>query len=296
MVTVNVNGFLHTCTLIVCNLAYTVIRLIYSCIKRLMNDWHDKHRSVKIVHRSENFLIVDKPYDMYINSNNPDRKNTLQTKLREMLPDLVNPRLCHEFHFVHRLDYPTSGVICIALNKKSARAASSAFENHKVQKFYLALVHGHIHESRIIIDKPIGADIREKTGNHKMCTSDSIFCDKPRKSYTTLVVLERGFWKGKPATKILLAPGTGRRHQLRVHCHHIGHTVIGDYTYSEGKDIEPRRTYLHSLRLILNCDIENIDVRTEDPFDASILSDYKATNVIKILDENIFRDIYKLMK
>jgi len=94
----------------------------------------------------------------------------------------------------------------------------------------------------------LGADIREKTGNHKMCISDSIFCDKPRRSYTTLVVLERGFWKGKPATKILLAPGTGRRHQLRVHCHYIGHTVIGDYTYSEGKDIEPHRTYLHSLR------------------------------------------------
>ncbi|XP_012058334.1 PREDICTED: RNA pseudouridylate synthase domain-containing protein 1-like [Atta cephalotes] len=296
MVRVNVNKFLHTCTLIICNVMYTIIRLIHSYIKRLLNNWHEKHKSVKIMHRSENFLVIDKPYDMYINSNNPDRKNTLQMELRQMLPDLVNPRLCHEFHFVHRLDYPTSGVMCIALNKKAARAASSAFENHKVQKFYLALVHGHIHEPHIIIDKPIGADIREKTGNHKMCISDSIFCDKPRRSYTTLVVLERGFWKGKPATKILLAPGTGRRHQLRVHCHYIGHTVIGDYTYSEGKDIEPHRTYLHSLRLILNCDIENIDVRTADPFDATILSDYKATNVTKILDENIFRDIYKLVE
>lgn len=296
MVGVSVNRFLHTCTLIVCNLTCTIIRLIHSYIKRLVNDRREEHGSVKIVHRSENFLIVDKPYDMYINSNNPDRKNTLQMRLREMLPDLVNPRLGHEFHFVHRLDYPTSGVMCIALNKRAARAASSAFENHKVQKFYLALVHGHIHEPYIVIDKPIGADIREKTGNHKMCTSDSIFCDKPRRSYTTLVVLERGFWKDKPATKILLQPGTGRRHQLRVHCHHIGHTVIGDYTYSEGKDIEPHRTYLHSLRLILNCDIENVDVRTADPFDASILSDYEVTNVTKILDENIFRDIYKLME
>ncbi|XP_077274195.1 RNA pseudouridylate synthase domain-containing protein 1 isoform X2 [Temnothorax americanus] len=251
MVKVNIDGFLRTCTLIVCNLTYTIIRSIHSYIKRLLSDWHEKHGSVKIMHRSENFLIVDKPYDMYINSNNPDRKNTLQTELREMLPDLVNPRLCHEFHFVHRLDYPTSGVMCVALNKRAARAASSAFENHKVQKFYLALVHGHVREPHIVIDKPIGADVREMTGNHKMCTNDSIFCDKPRRSYTTLVVLEHGFWKGKPATKILLAPGTGRRHQLRVHCHHIGHTVIGDYTYSEGKDIEPRRTYLHSLSIEL---------------------------------------------
>lgn len=50
------------------------------------------------------------------------------------------------------------------------------------------------------------------------------------------------------------------------------------------------------FRLILNCDIENIDVKTVDPFNASILSDYKATNVIKILDENIFHDISKLLE
>lgn len=50
------------------------------------------------------------------------------------------------------------------------------------------------------------------------------------------------------------------------------------------------------FRLILNCDIENIDVRTIDPFNASILSDYKVKNVIKILDENIFRNINKLME
>lgn len=48
------------------------------------------------------------------------------------------------------------------------------------------------------------------------------------------------------------------------------------------------------LRLILNCDIENIDVRTAEPFDASILPDYEATNIAKILDESIFCDIYKL--
>lgn len=81
-----------------------------------------------------------------------------------------------------------------------------------------------------------------------MCISNDIFCEKPRKSCTILVVLEQGFRNGKPATKVLLCPETGRRHQLRVHCCHIGHTVIGDYTYSERKDVEPYRTFLHSFR------------------------------------------------
>lgn len=69
---------------------------------------------------------------------------------------MANPNLFHEFHFVHRLDYATSGVICIALNKKAARAASNAFETRTAKKFYLALLHGHINEPYLIIDKAIG--------------------------------------------------------------------------------------------------------------------------------------------
>lgn len=76
------------------------------------------------------------------------------------------------------------------------------------------------------------------------------------------MVLERGFRNGKPATKVLLCPSTGRRHQLRVHCSYIGHTVIGDYTYSERKDIEPYRTFLHSFRyfIYIEKDIKKIYV------------------------------------
>lgn len=214
-----------------------------------------------------------------------------------MLPGLVNPRLCHDFHFVHRLDYVTSGVICIALNKQAARAASIAFETRTAKKFYLALVHGCINEPYIIIDKAIGHDVREKEGNHKMCTSDNVYCEKPRRSITVLVALEHGFRKDTPATKVLLCPGTGRRHQLRVHCRCIGHTIIGDYTYSEGQDVQPHRTFLHSFRLILNNAIENLDVKCADPFSASDpKNQWIPTNVIRSLDENIFSEIYKLMK
>ncbi|KAK2587481.1 hypothetical protein KPH14_003185 [Odynerus spinipes] len=215
------------------------------------------------------FLVVQKPYDMFINSNNPDRKNTLQLVLKEMLPNLANPTLSHEFHFVHRLDYATSGIICIALNKRSARAASSAFENRKVKKYYLALLHGHVNDSFIIIDKPIGDDIREKDGNKKMCTSDSFFCIKPRKSCTVLLVLEYGFRKG--------------------------HTIIGDYTYSERQDVEPHRTFLHSFRLILKNDVENLDIRTADPFlSADPENKWQPTNIVRTLDENIFSEIHEL--
>ena len=46
--------------------------------------------------------------------------------------------------------------MCIALTKPSAKAASIAFENRNVEKYYLALVHGHIDKSTMVIDIPIG--------------------------------------------------------------------------------------------------------------------------------------------
>lgn len=59
-----------------------MICLIQQYIEKLVNNWNKKYRYVKIVHRSENFLVIDKPYDMYINNNNPDRK--VRTCLMDM--------------------------------------------------------------------------------------------------------------------------------------------------------------------------------------------------------------------
>ncbi|XP_026299116.1 RNA pseudouridylate synthase domain-containing protein 1-like [Apis mellifera] len=294
----NINKILYNCIIFI----FKLIQILY--IKKIFLKLYVKYfirikykNNVDILYHSKNFLVVSKPYDMYINSNNHEKKDTLQFELKKIVPKLVNPKLFHEFHFVHRLDYVTSGVICIALNKKAAQIASNAFEARTAKKFYLALLHGHIDEPHLIINKAIGIDIREKKGNHKMCVSDSIFCEKPKKSYTILMVLERGFRNGKPATKVLLCPSTGRRHQLRVHCSYIGHTVIGDYTYSERKDIEPYRTFLHSFRLIINNDIENLDIRSMDPFVASDpRNQWSPTNIARILDENVFSDISKLMQ
>ncbi|XP_031847920.1 RNA pseudouridylate synthase domain-containing protein 1 isoform X2 [Nomia melanderi] len=291
----NINEILYNWSMLIVKLTQIILRLLKLHLKEFMKFRH--RNNVNILHRSENFLVVSKPYDMYINSNNPKKKNTLQSELKKILPNLANPSLFHEFHFVHRLDYATSGIICIALNKKAARAASNAFETRRVKKFYLALLHGHVNEPYLVIDKPIGIDVREKMGNHKMCINDNDFCEKPRKSYTILVVLEHGFRNGKPATKVLLCPETGRRHQLRVHCSYIGHTVIGDYTYSERKDVEPYRTFLHSFRLILNNDVENLDIKSIDPFQASDpRNQWSPTNIARVLDENIFFEIYNLMQ
>ena len=44
------------------------------------------------------------------------------------------------YRFAHRLDFATSGLLCIGLTKKSTRWAANAFRKRKVMKHYLALV------------------------------------------------------------------------------------------------------------------------------------------------------------
>lgn len=100
-----------------------------------------------------------------------------------------------------------------------------------------------------------------------MAAQSSPFCTKyTREATTNVVVLERGICYGYPATKILMRPVSGRRHQLRVHLSHVGHTIVGDFTYSNRRDLNPYRMFLHAYKLVLPNQLEHIDITTSDPF------------------------------
>jgi len=206
---------------------------------------------LKVLYESENFVAVDKHHDLIFNTNPPDTRLSLYEQLAFKFPQHVQPKLFHGFYVAHRLDYSTSGVVLVPLTKKAAAVASKQFEHRQTRKFYLALVWGNVKDDFIDIRVDIGKDTSEEWSNIKMAPADSPnCCNKPRDARTKLMVLERGLVRSKPATKILLAPITGRRHQLRVHCNYIGHTIVGDYTYSNRKDVLSPRMFLHAHRLI----------------------------------------------
>ena len=69
---------------------------------------------------------------------------------------------------------------------------------------------------------------------------------------------------------------SGRSHQLRVHCDHIGHRIVGDYMYSNRQDTSPYRMMLHSLRLKFG----ELDILSTDPFTPTIDDMWKVTDVI----------------
>lgn len=232
-------------------------------------------RSVRVLHRSAHFLVVEKPADLVVNTQRPrEHPVTVETLLRRQLPELVDPSVQHGFRFCHRLDFATSGVLCLALTRAAASAAQEAFGPplRTARKCYVALLEGHVlnkagSSGGIEMDLAVGEDSREGH-QHKMCTADEGHCVSPREARTRLLVLRRGFFHARPASQVALSLVTGRRHQLRVHCAALGHPVVGDTTYG-GKDAAQHgRMYLHAwaLRLPTQLEVINVDTGGEHPF------------------------------
>nr|KAF6442188.1 hypothetical protein HJG63_016988 [Rousettus aegyptiacus] len=96
--------------------------------------------NLSIVYRSRDFLVVNKHWDVRIDSKTWRETLTLQKQLRHRFPELADPDTYYGFRFCHQLDFSTSGALCVALNKAAAGSAYKCFKERQVTKAYLALV------------------------------------------------------------------------------------------------------------------------------------------------------------
>ena len=115
---------------------------------------------------------------------------------------------------------------------------SDEIKNHEVTKIYTALVKGNIQEDEATIDMPIA---RSKQDRKKMAV------DKDGKNAVTHIKVIKRYGK---YTLLKIKIDTGRTHQIRVHLSQIGHPVVGDEVYSNGKnEFNVKGQMLHSTIL-----------------------------------------------
>ncbi|ETW03008.1 hypothetical protein H310_05444 [Aphanomyces invadans] len=150
----------------------------------------------------------------------------LATQLGTGMTDSVASRYLH-YKLVHRLDKETSGVLLLAKTRLAAADMATLFRDNKVQKTYVALVHGTPALGRSgEIDEPI--DGQPAQTSYKVLKPTH-----PRP--------DQGSWT---TTWLELRPHTGRKHQLRRHCAHVLKApIVGDHRYSVPS---PRKT-LHEM-------------------------------------------------
>ena len=150
------------------------------------------------------------------------RRGTLVNALLHRFPDIAGVGGRLRPGIVHRLDRDTSGLLVVAKSDAAHQGLSEALRERKVKRLYLAVSWGHLKESALTIEAPIGRDRKDRK---RMAV-----VEEGRPGFTRVRVRER--WERADVLDVALK--TGRTHQIRVHLAHVGHPLVGATVYGEG--------------------------------------------------------------
>ena len=198
---------------------------------------------VQIMYEDKDIVVVNKPKGMVVHPANGNYDGTLVNALLGMYEDKSDWSFSEDEEnfrpgIVHRLDKDTSGLLIVAKNDVALMKMSKEIQERKVTKKYIALVKGNVPDDEATIDLPIARSTKDRK---KMAVDE-----KGKNAFTYFKVLKRY----DRYTLLELKIATGRTHQIRVHMSYIGHPVVGDEVYSNGKnEFEVKGQMLHAWKL-----------------------------------------------
>lgn len=177
-----------------------------------------------IVFEDEDVVVLNKPRGLVVHPGNGVRNGTLASGLlfhfKGALSTVNGPL---RPGIVHRLDKDTPGLMLVAKNDVAHRSLAAQLETRSLSRTYRALVWGRPRDAEGTIDAPIGRDPRNRL--RQAVTK----AGKPARTHYE--ILEKFSF----ATLVEFYLETGRTHQIRVHCRHMGTPILGDKTYGGGE-------------------------------------------------------------
>ncbi|MBC7896532.1 MAG: RluA family pseudouridine synthase [Cytophagaceae bacterium] len=197
---------------------------------------------LRIVFEDDEILVLDKEAGMVVHPAPGNWEGTVVNALVGRGSALSSLGGDDRPGLVHRLDKDTSGLLLIAKTERSHRVLGAALAARTIVRRYAALCWGHLHEDRLVVDKPLARDPRDR---QRMAVVTG-----GKAAKTTFIRLGRF-----DSVDLLRAHlHTGRTHQIRVHLAAAGHPVVGDDTYGGGGGrklvkLPGKRHFLHAARL-----------------------------------------------
>jgi len=201
---------------------------------------------VRIITETPDYLVLDKPRGLLVHeANHHPGAPTLVGWLREHYPDIEGVgEAADRPGIVHRLDMDVSGVMVVARTQAMYDHLKKQFQNHEVEKMYLALVHGVPGKPDGTISFPLGRSRR----NAGRMASQSSPTEKTREAVTHFAVKEQF----THLTLLEITIETGRTNQIRAHLLAYGLPIVGDTAYAS-KSVKQKvaldRPFLHSWKL-----------------------------------------------
>ncbi|MFG7350460.1 tRNA pseudouridine(65) synthase TruC [Shewanella oncorhynchi] len=193
------------------------------------DDSEEQAPEIEILYEDEHLVAIHKPAGLLVHRSYLARRERFFAM--QLTRDLVG---CHVFP-VHRLDRPTSGVLLFAKSSEVANALCEQFASHMIEKQYLALVRGNMHESGIL-DYALKIELDElgdKNADPNKAAQEAVTAYEPL--LNTEIPYQSGRYPTSRFALVRLSPKTGRKHQLRRHMAHLRHPIVGDTTHGDGK-------------------------------------------------------------
>ncbi|WP_144208726.1 RluA family pseudouridine synthase [Shewanella donghaensis] len=226
---------------------------------------------ITILYQDEHLLLINKPSGLLsLSGKNPLNKDSVHYRLVKDFPTAT---------LVHRLDFGTSGIMLVALDKVINGLLTKQFQDKTISKHYSAILFGHVYGEQQddkefgYIDAPIAKDV-DNFPYMKICH------EKGKASQSQFEVIERleivsiNSKVAIPITKVQFVPITGRTHQLRLHSHYISHPILGCDLYKNAlseqlaEEVFGPRLLLHAQKLGFRHPVTNemIEMVCEAPF------------------------------
>jgi len=191
------------------------------------------HEQIEILYQDKHILLINKPTRLLsLSGKHPLNKDSVHYRLVKEFPTAT---------LVHRLDFGTSGIMLVALNKEVNGLLTKQFQARTTHKSYTAILYGRVADDVGSIDFPIAKD-RPNFPLQKICQTEG------KSALTNYRVLKRD--KDPEVTRVLFEPITGRTHQLRIHSQTFGYPILGcDLYASDAAFFMADRLMLHATSL-----------------------------------------------
>lgn len=194
--------------------------------------------NIAIVFEDDQLLVIDKPHGLLSQKDHTGDPDIL-TLSKEYLGRGKSGNADPYVGLLHRLDRPVSGLMILAKKPAAARKLSKQFNDHTVQKTYLAVVKGKTPVNGMLIhylkkdrEKNIVTALDKNTPRTK----------KAVLTYQRMNTIDE-------LSLLSVHPQTGRPHQIRVQLAADGYPVFGDYKYGYPDQPKDRTLALHAYEL-----------------------------------------------
>lgn len=211
-----------------------------------------------VVYEDNAVVVVDKQPGVVVHPAPGHQTGTMVDALLARYPEIRGVPGPGRPGIVHRLDKDTSGLMVVARTASALSELQRQMKERTIEKRYLALVDGSLHDDRGLIDLPIE---RDTVRRQRMAVLPE---GKSARTYFTVFERFKGY------TYLEAKPVSGRTHQIRVHFAFIGHPVAGDRLYGSGRGPGGlRRQALHAAMLAFDSPLtgERLCLRSPIPGD-----------------------------